>query len=805
MWPSDLSPDDTIAIVDARRVGTLEDFPFWLCVLPTDSVASTMVVDVIRGRQLCSTPAGIRVDGFRPTPHFQARPGVRTVTLLSGAARECHCVAVNSDPFSRFPDTRTFPLTPLSASTTTTTSVHGRPFCSDVTIALAAPQCRMRAVRMAPHDDLVAVLEQLILPSCVQHPAYTGGSIIACQRVYRGRDGETLVYCAFESHDPFARNVWVDIRLESRSLHMMALEHRVTCAQILQRAGVTTRCTPLLFVDGVRCHDGIKARDGSVVTICRRKTQAVSDSLGRAALRHPALQCFVRQLDLPRAVPATHAVTQTDLYHPETFRRGLRSAIEHNVQTLGLVPQQSQAIIASAAFGAIPVGCGSGTPVDAATIDARAHEIWYALDINRVTDTKQVFNDCCVYLARESRSTEIFWFLLDQSCPDVFALARDIDPAIGIPCPEGLAVDVVRRGPGWGLFRLVPAGMELRNCELVDQLDVNDLSSLDSQDTARMFATPDSAVSVSSASPRAAATVVSDAEQSESSSLLQVAASIRRAPAPSAVLQPGTQHTRTSVLTSRATEPSKNPAAAKRETTLSFLAEAQSGARAARLSDSSNGSSGQDLAPSNKEHSATTVIVYSAEVPRQELPVPPNATFGQVLAAVAGAQRGSTFVPVFPQEGSSFECILFTPDVYAHSIPAVVFNGTLPSVVMLHAHQTSSSVCQAAGLPPGNLWVSGKPWSEMHESCVPGSRIHFQPLDGDTKTALQHIATPCRASPCRSERMLACQDRISDNDRTRTETVDGNSTASPDLSSLAPTQRAGPLWSQVCKMAQMSS
>ena len=112
MWPSDLPPEGSLAIVDARRVGTVDGTSFWLCVLPDDATASSLVADVIIGRQLCSTPAGVRVDGFRPVAGFCPRPGVRVVTLLSGAAREQFCAAVNSDPFSRYPGTCSFPLTP---------------------------------------------------------------------------------------------------------------------------------------------------------------------------------------------------------------------------------------------------------------------------------------------------------------------------------------------------------------------------------------------------------------------------------------------------------------------------------------------------------------------------------------------------------------------------------------------------------------------------------------------------------------------------------------------------------------------
>ena len=729
LWPSDLPPDGTVAVVDARRVGALVDPPFWLCVLPEDSTASSVVVDAICGRQLCITPTGVRVDGFCPSASFQPRPGVRVVTLLSGAAREQFCVAVNGDPFSRFPGTRSFPLTRLRTSTTTTTRPHAGP-----PAPILQSHWPLQNVTCAPYEwrpIIVAVLEQLVLPACLQHPAYTVGSIVTCQRVFHGRDGEALVYCAFESHDPFSRNAWVDIRLEPRSLHMMALECYVTCAQILERAGVTTRFTPLLFVDGVRCHDGIHVRDGSVITICRRKTQAVSDSLGRVATRYPVLQCLIRQLDLPHSLQAVVECSPVDSSHVMAFRTGLRCAIEYNIRVLGLVPEQSRAIIASVAYGAFPVGCGSGIPADVEAIDARAHEIWFALNINRITDTKQVLNDCCVYLARESRSTEIFWFLVDQPCPDVFALARDIDPALGIPCPEGTAVDVVRRGPGWGIFRIVPAGMELRNRGSTDQLDVNDLSSLDSQQTERFFAVQRETESVSSGLSAAEALPVSDAEPDDGSSLLQKSVEVLKGRArhddPSTVIS----RFRNLPTPCRGIRRASCRMTTMGETTLPVLADASSGAQAVRLGCPDT------LASPALEHPAVDNTTNTREVQiwvlgsgPVSLTIASDCQLAEVESTLAHAvpQLGPAYVvPIFPPSTPVFHCLAF-PRALDPRLTVILLHksGQQPQAITVWPTENSSDLSTRLELPEGLFQVDGCTWNGPASGCYHGMRVTWR-------------------------------------------------------------------------------
>ena len=186
---------------------------------------------------------------------------------------------------------------------------------------------------------------------------------------------------------------------------------------------------------------------------------------------------------------------------------------------LGLVPAQSQAIIASVDFGAWPAGSGGPLPQDSEAIHNRALSIWPGIDINTRTDTRHVLNDCCLYLARGSRSRHIFWFRDGPGC-DMLALQGDLDPTFGIPVAEGLVVDVIRRAPGWGIYRVLPRGAELQAHGLVDQLDVNDLSSLESDQTDHMLASPDPVPEIASGSDVEVMSI-SDEAAAFSSSFLQ--------------------------------------------------------------------------------------------------------------------------------------------------------------------------------------------------------------------------------------------------------------------------------------------
>ena len=535
------------------------------------------------------------------------------------------------------------------------------------------------------------------------------------------------MYCTLESHNPLTRNVWVDIRLESRSLHAMALEHRVSCAQILERAGVVTRYTPLLFVDGVRCHDGLVVRDGSVVTICRRRSQAVSASLGRTAMQLHVLRGLLRPLDLPRMAPLTPEDILAQLYRPDTLCGLLGRALAHNVNMLGLVPDQSRAIIASVAFGAFPVGCGSGTPADSESIAARAQELWHVLDANKVTDTKQVFNDCCVYLARESRSTEIFWFLIDQYCPDVFALDSDIDPVIGIPCPEGTAIDVVRRGPGWGIFRLVPSRMELRNMALTDQLDVNDLSSLDSQQTAHMLASSEAVESTSSGLSVEEARTISEADPAESTSLLQIKVGKQTA---GHLQSDSVPHYLQALPTpSRSVRPQICWTSSAGETTPPVPDDALSGAQVVRRRDGSNISTEHDGSSLSIEQAVAgqTIHVWILDLPPVTLALTSTCSFAEVehLLDYAVPQLGPVhIVPVFPPTTPVFQCLAF-PRPFDPQCTVILLHRPEhpPQACAVWQQDTAEGISSRLDLPPGRFHVAGREWHGYADGCYHGMQV----------------------------------------------------------------------------------
>ena len=559
-------------LVDARRVCGPPCAPFWL--LPVERRLTLVgLVYALRRAQPSLQQMGVLYIDSRPLRgHWTLSSRIHVLTLLP-VSQDCYNMpallsnarVLHSRPgFSRaqpspaaagavaetaaasaepVADTRrpastttttmgaepTVPFLGIRDSTSTTTRAGWVPGCAQdavFVVALASPGNELRATRMTAHDDLVEVLLQLILPACQRNYELTGTSIRACPRVFRGRRGEYLTYCVFESQDPLTRNVWVDCRLDSRLLHVVPVEYGISSTLLLQYIGIPPSREHLLYVNGARWFGGIVAQDGNVITLCQRPSQAVSESLGCLVDRFPVFECLLRPLALPPTVPIGQPVTCTDLYQESFLRAGLVAEIRLSVALLGRVPAQSQAIIASVAFGAWPVGSGGPIPQDSEAIRERALSLWPGIDINTCTDTRQVLNDCCLYLARESRSNHIFWFRDGDGC-DMLALQGDLDPATGIPVLEGTMIDVVRRAPGWGIYRVVQSGLALHNHGLVDQLDVNDLSSLDSDQTERMLASPNFIPEVASGSD---VELVSSAEEEveSSPSFLQLRSNLHR-------------------------------------------------------------------------------------------------------------------------------------------------------------------------------------------------------------------------------------------------------------------------------------
>ena len=106
VWPSDLSPDASVGLVDARRVHPLSGPHCWLIELPSPATSGDLMAAAIFRHDICVTSTALRIDGQRTGRSCEVRFGARTLTLLSGRSGEAHCVWVNPDPFSRLPGTQ---------------------------------------------------------------------------------------------------------------------------------------------------------------------------------------------------------------------------------------------------------------------------------------------------------------------------------------------------------------------------------------------------------------------------------------------------------------------------------------------------------------------------------------------------------------------------------------------------------------------------------------------------------------------------------------------------------------------------
>ena len=327
VWPDDLLPDEAVAVVDARRVGVVEDPPFWLCVLPPAGNYRSLVADALRGRQVCITPTGARLDGARIPDTQSFRPGVRLLTLLSGRSGEHQCAAVNGDPCSRLPSTAPFFLTPTCVRTSTTTTT--RPDFAEehrVTAALGLPPkapllvtfyassglCRpfaLHAGRTIHCKDIVAALA-FELHAKVAAPSMA--TWIASPRAFRINQNRFGVFLltGYPDHEPRFAAVWVDLGALWAHPYPLHVASFSDWRQVRRRIYVNLPDAATVTVNGVIWPgDQRFFANGDVIQVRTKASELMSLPLHYLADRFPGIQL----LGLGFWGPATHKWPRLDL------------------------------------------------------------------------------------------------------------------------------------------------------------------------------------------------------------------------------------------------------------------------------------------------------------------------------------------------------------------------------------------------------------------------------------------------------------------------------------------------------------
>ena len=711
IWPSDLSCDGVVAIVDARRVGPPCGEPFWLRVLSDEETAESLVATAISGRQLCITPAGVRVDGFRPTSGYRPRPGVRVLTLLSGAEKEHWCVAINEDPFSRFPGTRSFPLTPRHpppTSTTTTSFPAPRPRrCIDPLVGIFSQQLRVHivgdnyAVAHTTLDGrgLAADLLTVLLWCLERNGALAAGvTITACPRVFFDCDQRPHLFLSARPPGS-ARPVWLFSPEWSEQPWCIPWSPQHEVPDILDQLEMPPAASAVISVNGEVCreHPAFTA-PGHVIMAASSVHLHFTLPLHLLADRCIGAQALLFRSRGPGA---------RDLATQQALRHFCFHLVEHARCLLGEHTPGNRCIIAGTRIP--PLLCCAGTLLPPSLTQVQSFYDSHLLPhfgAMRLRDTACVEYDLTYFVERQDAVDRRIWLLPLEGGAD--ALFGDISGCClaEVPTPLGRRLEASVCA-GWvGISRLQPVQFA-------------------GQSPITVHARPPPGLSSSSGSSPTDSQTCRPQRSLTCEEERMLARWARRSrfsdnPYPESCCPPSgyQQHT---------IEVDSVGGSASDSTEGLSISEEDTGAA------TSSGLPREPTAPpppgegiSLLQLGATKIRVFQPEHSPHIIAARPGATVGEVLDQLP-ARPGTAplqFVPVFPQTGPVFECVAFSPDYAPGCIP-VLFDiwDHCPLVVFLSSNSTCDSLRDALRLHDGLFEFGGRPWHGPSSGCIPGMRI----------------------------------------------------------------------------------
>ena len=590
---------------------------------------------------------------WAPAPHCEASS---TTTTTLGSAIDCARTSTST--------TTSAPrgLEPPACQTTTAPSRRDH---THAVLLLAAPNSRPRALRFGCREMLQRPLGTLLQTAYATDPGLMGRRLRFCPRTLLSSHREPMIMATFESDDAFEVQAWIDVRGPTPQFYTRGIWRGMTHEELLERLAIPVHYDQpwRVYVNGALSDSWIDFYEGCLITVCRTPRDAITSPITALFPSFVQLRCA----NMPLEVPPIEASRS----EPDAFRSALATCIMDAIDDLDLEDWSTTALVASAEFGAVAIASGQRLPASADQIQLRVDELWPLHYAEHITDCRDVLQDSCLYLARSRTQPGFFWFVVAEDSLDMFCLPQNVDPEDGVPAPSGLFAMPIRRAPGWGLFRWAPSQAALSRPNIVDQLDVQNLSSMDSESS--MWASVSEASSGNTTDDTDVLSTESpDPEAASSVALLQVKTALLRAvptPCRSRACQPP-------VLT------------------------------------------GLDACSPMKDSSADRLVsltVWRLDSPPLHFQFPADSDVSAVdtllQAHVGGLEISSRLIPIYPPCGEGLHCALIDN---AAPVRILVFvtqcDWQHRSLISVPQSPSVAEVLCAIGRQHGRLTLSGCPW-----------------------------------------------------------------------------------------------
>ena len=790
--PSD-NAHATLGIVDARRVHPVQGPAIWLVTLPATMQSSELNAHVLSGRQVISTPQYTRVDGRRHVGSLRFRQGIFVLTVSTGLCDSENCI--DWQHHSDFPLglQMTFPPQALPAtsttsttlgcqapfiefvSTTSTTSTVGAGFLPRVTFYITSGLFQPLVLHAGDYlscAELLATAAFHFFERRISPPVSTW---ILSKRAFQLSNGRWAIFLftGHATHEPALAAIWIDTGNAWPHPYMIHVPAFATWAQVKARIFVRLADAATVTVNGVIWHGERRFfANGFVLQIRLDPESLISRPLLQFTDRFPGLSALQFPCDGP-STDGWHDIPPTEQRHRFLchFRRCLAKLKKVSVCT----PPFSPVLLYVQGFGSFRFTAGTLLPAHAVDVQHYFDCFLSAVaGAGVVQDLKYVWDDCCLFVVRQPTWSDALWIQLDGDNVDFWELDASQDLS-QIPTRCGYTLYPTDRSGslGYAIRRHlteveasadVPGPSRLRDVIDPHEAEVRALhtvfgtppdtepSSLDSSERA-LLAGSDSSASAKSDnidSPSSADSP-SLAPAADQISLIQMATRLKANQGPVSMA-----HCSSDATSSHSSR--------KLSCDVSATADTKSHPISVRVFRPGLPTASFNLRPMD------TLRDFFLHLHSQ-----PEATHNQVL-------------PVFPQAGPHFDCIVFPAVGPSEAIPVLIepFGrdaqacGLLPGI-------TGQDIIQQFSPLGGELLFHGLPWHDSSTGWIPGMRLVLQPAPASLQLADHDVAVG-ETIPQTSAAMPLCGSQgFAKDARARAPAVNGRPVSTPMQGRAAPT------------------
>ena len=448
------------ALVDARRVFPTGGTDFWLIHLPSQLNAATLVSLALAGRQVCITPTCATVDGIRRTGDVTLSSRIVTVTLHGSGCSGRNCIFENTDALRTLPgfqqevmrffgrEVRSLLLTSTTTTTGSRPSYFPRAasrgvFCSPGNVSTAplhffasCGNCRPVEVIIEGCTPIETVLATVCDRLCSRSRIPPRASWLLSDRLHWLGNGDPALFLAsgWGSFEPREVMVWIDAFPLWATPYLTVVPNFVDKGLLLSRVhlpGVSELC---IAIDGIMwqgdrrfLHNGVVIQFRPLpLQLATLPVYSVMDRIAGIS----AAQIGIEGPDHSRWIlpsEAWHAAFADHFWQwASPFRDSFEPTCHFN--SIYLVVQCGPCLCLSLGTPLAPsLGC-----VQQAYDELLSQQHGPRL----VEDSKFVWDDRCIYLARRVDYPARLWFVLNGPVFDVIQMMHG-QLLSDLPAPAG--------------------------------------------------------------------------------------------------------------------------------------------------------------------------------------------------------------------------------------------------------------------------------------------------------------------------------------------------------------------------------